>query len=71
MPSALCLCEDSSPNGLLLARFKGRPGELSPKARFFMFAGRVWPSRFRYVPLFCLVHHFSLIGDCIQLGPAL
>jgi len=29
-----------------LARFKGRPGELSPKARFFLFAGWLLPSRF-------------------------
>ncbi|KAF8074737.1 cytochrome c/c1 heme-lyase [Lyophyllum atratum] len=29
-----------------LARFKGRPGEMSPKARFWMFAGWLLPSRF-------------------------
>lgn len=34
---------------LKLARFKGRPGEISPKARFWMFAGWVLPSRFRYL----------------------
>lgn len=33
-----------------LARFKGRPGELSPKARFWLFAGWLLPSRFKYVP---------------------
>ncbi|KAG6840247.1 hypothetical protein C0991_007940 [Blastosporella zonata] len=31
---------------LQLARFKGRPGEMSPKARFWMFAGWLLPSRF-------------------------
>jgi cytochrome c heme-lyase len=30
-------------------RFKGRPGELSPKARFFLFAGWLLPRRFKYV----------------------
>jgi len=30
-------------------RFKGRPGELSPKARFFLFAGWLLPDRFKYV----------------------
>lgn len=34
-----------------LARFKGRPGELSPKARFWLFAGWLLPSRFKYVLL--------------------
>ncbi|KAG1769564.1 cytochrome c heme lyase [Suillus placidus] len=32
-----------------LARFKGRPGEMSPKARFWMLAGWLLPSRFQYV----------------------
>ncbi len=32
---------------LHLARFKGRPGEMSPKARFWMFAGWLLPSRFK------------------------
>lgn len=30
-----------------LARFKGRPGELSPKARLWLFAGWLLPSRFK------------------------
>ena len=34
-----------------LARFKGRPGELSPKARFWLFAGWLLPQRFKYVLL--------------------
>ena len=34
---------------LQLARFKGRPGELSPKARFWLFAGWLLPSRFKCV----------------------
>ncbi|THH04530.1 hypothetical protein EW145_g5449, partial [Phellinidium pouzarii] len=29
-----------------LARFRGRPGELSPKARFWLFAGWLLPTRF-------------------------
>lgn len=33
-----------------LARFMGRPGELSPKARFWLFAGWLLPTRFKYVP---------------------
>ena len=32
-----------------LTRFKGRPGEISPKARFWLFAGWLLPSRFKYV----------------------
>ena len=39
-----CRVED-----LQLTRFKGRPGELSPKARFWLFAGWLLPSRFKYV----------------------
>lgn len=35
-----------------LARFKGRPGELSPKARFWLFAGWLLPSRFNTEPPF-------------------
>lgn len=35
-----------------LARFKGRPGELSPKARFWMLAGWLMPSRFNTEPPF-------------------
>lgn len=35
-----------------LARFKGRPGELSPKARFWLFAGWMLPSRFNTEPPF-------------------
>ncbi|KDQ61687.1 hypothetical protein JAAARDRAFT_172061 [Jaapia argillacea MUCL 33604] len=35
-----------------LARFKGRPGELSPKARFYLFAGWLLPSRFNTEPPF-------------------
>ncbi|KAI0788851.1 cytochrome c/c1 heme-lyase [Abortiporus biennis] len=36
----------------LLTRFKGRPGELSPKARFWLFAGWLLPSRFNTEPPF-------------------
>ncbi|KAJ7210539.1 cytochrome c/c1 heme-lyase, partial [Mycena pura] len=35
-----------------LARFKGRPGEMSPKARVWMFAGWLMPSRFNAEPPF-------------------
>lgn len=35
-----------------LARFKGRPGELSPKARLYLLAGWLLPSRFKYVLYF-------------------
>jgi cytochrome c heme-lyase len=34
---------------LQLVRFKGRPGELSPKARFWLAAGWLLPDRFKYV----------------------
>jgi cytochrome c heme-lyase len=35
-----------------LARFKGRPGEMSPKARFWLLAGWLLPSRFNNEPPF-------------------
>ncbi|KAF9269150.1 hypothetical protein L218DRAFT_953699 [Marasmius fiardii PR-910] len=35
-----------------LARFKGRPGELSPKARFWLLAGWLLPDRFNSEPPF-------------------
>ncbi|KIK17403.1 hypothetical protein PISMIDRAFT_685318 [Pisolithus microcarpus 441] len=35
-----------------LARFKGRPGEMSPKARFWMFMGWLLPTRFNTDPPF-------------------
>ncbi|KAH7927322.1 cytochrome c and c1 heme-lyase [Leucogyrophana mollusca] len=35
-----------------LARFKGRPGEMSPKARFWLFAGWLLPTRFNTEPPF-------------------
>lgn len=34
---------------LSLARFQGRPGTISPKARLFSWAAAIAPSRFRYV----------------------
>ncbi|EIM86676.1 cytochrome c and c1 heme-lyase [Stereum hirsutum FP-91666 SS1] len=37
---------------LQLVRFKGRPGELSPKARFWLFAGWLLPMRFNDEPPF-------------------
>ncbi|OJA10673.1 hypothetical protein AZE42_01024 [Rhizopogon vesiculosus] len=41
--------DDDEPH---LARFKGRPGEMSPKARFWMLAGWLLPSRFNTEPPF-------------------
>ncbi|KAF8202314.1 cytochrome c/c1 heme-lyase [Pholiota molesta] len=41
-----------SAEDLALTRFKGRPGELSPKARLWMFAGWLLPSRFNTEPPF-------------------
>ena len=38
--------EGSSPK---LLRFMGRPGDMSPKARLFDWAGRLYPARFGYV----------------------
>jgi len=35
-----------------LAKFKGKPGQLSPKARLLMFAGWLLPSRFNTEPPF-------------------
>lgn len=35
-----------------LARFTGKPGQLSPKARLFLFAGWLLPSRFNTTPPF-------------------
>ncbi|KAI0352355.1 cytochrome c and c1 heme-lyase [Trametes cingulata] len=44
--------EDPSEAEPQLARFKGRPGELSPKARFWLFAGWLLPTRFNTEPPF-------------------
>lgn len=35
-----------------LERFQGRPGELSPKARFHLWAGTIFPSKFNTEPPF-------------------
>ena len=35
-----------------LSNFQGRPGELSPKARFFLWAGKLFPSKFKYAQSF-------------------
>ncbi|KAF7356343.1 Cytochrome c heme lyase [Mycena venus] len=43
--------EDSG-DDIQLARFKGRPGEMSPKARIWQFAGWLMPSRFNTEPPF-------------------
>ncbi|KZT10024.1 cytochrome c and c1 heme-lyase [Laetiporus sulphureus 93-53] len=44
--------KENSTADLQLTRFKGRPGELSPKARFWLFAGWLLPSRFNTEPPF-------------------
>ncbi|KAI0704337.1 cytochrome c/c1 heme-lyase [Cytidiella melzeri] len=44
--------ENPRQEDLQLTRFKGRPGELSPKARFWLFAGWLLPSRFNAEPPF-------------------
>ena len=48
----MCADECGSTEEPQLTRFKGRPGELSPKARFWLFAGWLLPSRFKYVFFF-------------------
>jgi cytochrome c heme-lyase len=45
--------------GLQLSKFTGKPGQVSPKARLFMFAGRILPSRFRY---YSLLYHGSVFS---------
>ncbi|KAJ3994574.1 cytochrome c/c1 heme-lyase [Lentinula boryana] len=42
----------TDPSEIQLARFKGRPGEISPKARFWLLAGWLLPSRFNTEPPF-------------------
>ena len=37
----------TSDDDIELARFKGMPGEMSPKARLWMFAGWLLPSYFK------------------------
>ena len=51
---------------LQLVRFKGRPGELSPKARFWLFAGWLLPDRFKYVPV--SRHRLSVMGTDIAFS---
>ncbi|KAJ7574401.1 cytochrome c/c1 heme-lyase [Mycena floridula] len=43
---------DTSVENVELARFKGRPGEISPKARFWLLAGWLFPSHFNTEPPF-------------------
>lgn len=43
---------ESESEKVQLARLRGRPGELSPKARLFMLAGWLLPSRFNSEPPF-------------------
>ncbi|THG94448.1 hypothetical protein EW026_g7025 [Hermanssonia centrifuga] len=44
--------KENPQENLQLTRFKGRPGELSPKARFWLFAGWLLPTRFNTEPPF-------------------
>ena len=50
----LVLSLPSADEDIQLTRLKGRPGELSPKARMLLVAGWLFPSRFKSVPL-CLI----------------
>lgn len=50
-------CPGRSHDDIQLARFKGRPGEMSPKARILMLAGWVLPSRFKWVFASALPKH--------------
>jgi len=43
---------DMRAENVQLTRFQGRPGELSPKARFWLFAGWLFPSHFNTEPPF-------------------
>lgn len=47
-----------------LARFRGRPGELSPKARLLLFAGWLLPTRFKSVHPHTSLIYFSNIETC-------
>lgn len=49
-----------------LARFKGRPGEMSPKARIWMFAGWLMPSRFKYVSV--IYFQYAMLMPPMQHG---
>lgn len=39
--------EDRTPNNLELAKFEGRPDDLSPKARFHLFCAKLFPEKYR------------------------
>ena len=47
-PFLLVDLSPSEVDAVELARFKGRPGEMSPKARLWLLAGYLMPSRFKY-----------------------
>jgi hypothetical protein len=42
----------SADDDIQLTRLKGRPGELSPKARMLLVAGWLFPSRFKFVSIY-------------------
>ncbi|KAH8832737.1 cytochrome c heme lyase [Flagelloscypha sp. PMI_526] len=44
--------DTSNLQDIQLARFQGKPGQYSPKARFFMLAGSLFPSKFNTEPPF-------------------
>jgi cytochrome c heme-lyase len=49
LAQAECSCRMDD---IQLARFQGKPGQISPKARFWLFAGWLLPSRFNSEPPF-------------------
>lgn len=60
---------DSEP---FLAKFKGKPGQLSPKARLLMFAGWLLPSRFKRVSihfLYSFRSQFPNISILFSIAP--
>lgn len=38
---------DSSGESAMLSKFQGNPGKLSPKARIHLWAGKLFPSKFK------------------------
>lgn len=61
----MSLKDGFSDDDLQLTRFMGRPGELSPKARFWMFAGWLLPSRFKYVFLYPVLTFNLTFGEYV------
>lgn len=54
-----------------LMRFKGRPGTLSPKARYYLFMGNLFPESYKWVLPLCLLrmcHSAGLTPPPLALG---